>query len=67
MVQTIKVGDRVELLFINDTWTKLQKGDKGKVFKIENNQEDGLIWIEWDNGERLALIQGIDKFKIVKK
>ena len=64
MAKTVKVGDRVELLFINDTWTKLQKGDKGTVFKIENG-DDTLIWIEWDNGERLAILEGIDKFKVI--
>ena len=64
MAKTVKIGDRVELLFINDTWTKLQKGDKGTIFKIEN-EDDALIWIEWDNGERLALLEGIDKFKVI--
>ena len=67
MVKKVEVGDRVELTFINDTWTKLQKGDRGTVFKIENGGDDCLIWIEWDSGERLALIQGIDKFKVVKE
>jgi hypothetical protein len=66
MTKTVKVGDRVKLLFINDTWTKLQNGDKGTVFKIENG-DDVLIWVEWDNGERLALIEEIDKFKVVKE
>lgn len=64
MAKTVKVGDKVELLFINDTWTKLQTGDKGTVFKIEKG-DDALIWIEWDNGERLALLEGIDKFKVI--
>ena len=64
MTINVKVGDRVELLFINDTWTKLQKGDKGTVFKIENG-DDSLIWVEWDNGERLALLEEIDKFKVI--
>ncbi len=66
MTKTIKVGDRVELLFINDSWTKLQKGDKGTVCKMGTEDDDDLIWIEWDNGERLALLQGIDKFKVIK-
>ena len=66
MTKTVKVGDRVELLFINDTWTKLQKRDKGTVFKIENG-DDALVWIKWDNGEQLALLEGIDKFKVVKE
>jgi len=61
----VKVGDRVELVFINDTMTKLEKGSRGTVSKIEKEQE--LIWIDWDSGEKLALLEGIDKFKVVKK
>ena len=63
--KTVKVGDRVELVFMNDTWTELKPGDRGTVLKIDENQE--LIWIDWDNGEQLALLVGVDKFKIVKK
>lgn len=63
--KTIKIGDRVELLEMNDTWSNLEKKSKGTVAKIEEDQE--LIWVDWDNGEKLALIIGIDKFKIIKK
>jgi len=63
--ETIKVGDRVELIFINDTWTRLKKGDKGTVARIEKDQD--LIWVNWDNGERLALLTDVDKFKLIKK
>jgi hypothetical protein len=65
MEKTVKVGDRVQLIFMNDTWSNLKPGDKGTVFKIDENQE--LVWINWDNGEQLALLIGIDKFKIIKK
>ncbi len=61
----IKIGDRVELMNTTDSWTKIEKGSKGTVVKIEEDQE--LIWINWDNGEKIALIDGIDKFKFVKK
>jgi hypothetical protein len=63
MVSTgvIKVGDKVELLEMLDTMTKLVKGSKGTVTKIEEDQD--LIWVKWDNGEKLALIKGVDKFK----
>jgi len=61
----IKIGDRVELISTTDSWSKLEKGSKGTVFKIEEEQE--LIWIDWDNGEKIALIDGIDKYKFVKK
>ena len=65
MMKAVKVGDRVELVEMDDTMTELKPGAKGTVFKIDENQE--LIWINWDNGEQLALLIGVDKFKIVKK
>ena len=62
--KTVKVGDRVKLTEMNDTWSKLEKDSEGTVSKIEEDQ--GLIWVKWDNGEKLALLDGIDKFKVVK-
>lgn len=59
----VKKGDRVELLEIADTWTKLVKGSKGVVTKVEEDQD--LIWVKWDNGEILALLEGTDKYKIL--
>ena len=51
--------------FMIDTMTKLQKGAKGIVTKIEEDQD--LIWVDWDNGEKLALLADVDKFKIIRK
>ena len=62
---TVKVGDRVELLEMLDTMTKLQKGSKGIITKIEEDQD--LIWVKWDNGEKLALLADVDIYKIIKK
>jgi len=62
---SVKIGDKIQLTSFDDTWTKLKGGDKGTVFKIDDEQE--LIWVKWDNGEELALIQGVDKFNVVKK
>ena len=61
----IKIGDRIELLEINDTWTKLTKGSKGTISNI--NEQQDLFWVDWDNGEKIALIDGVDKYKIIKK
>ena len=61
----IKVGDRVELLEMADSWTKLKPGDKGTIYKIDENQE--LIWVDWDNGENLALLVDVDKFRVIKR
>lgn len=63
--ECVRVGDEVQLASIDDSMTKLKAGDKGTVFKIDEDQE--LIWVKWENGEELALIQGVDKFNVVKK
>jgi hypothetical protein len=60
-----KVGDRIELIEFEDSLSNLKKGDKGTIFKIEEDQD--LIWVNWDNGEKLALLADIDKYKILKK
>jgi hypothetical protein len=67
MKNKVKVGDRIELGFINDSWTRLKPGDRGTVVKIESESDETLVWVEWDNGERLALLDPIDKFKVIKK
>ena len=51
---------------MNDTWTKLEKGSKGIVSKIEKEENEAIIWVKWDNGEKLALLEGIDKFRVAK-
>jgi hypothetical protein len=61
----VKVGDKIRLISTDDTLTKLKTGDKGTIFKIEEDQE--LIWVKWESGEELALIHGVDKFNVVKK
>jgi archaellum component FlaG (FlaF/FlaG flagellin family) len=67
MKNKVKVGNRVQIVFINDSWTRLRPGDKGTVTNIENQSDETLIWVDWDNGERLALLSPIDKFRIIKK
>lgn len=65
MSEEIKVGDRIKIIEMDDGLTTLKKGSKGTVKNIDNEQE--LIWVDWDNGEKLALIIGIDKYKVIKK
>ncbi len=67
MKKAVKIGDRVQIIFMNDTWTRLKAGDIGTVFKVEKSSDETLIWVDWDNGEQLALLEGIDEFKIVNQ
>lgn len=55
------------MIFINDSMTRLRPGDQGTVTKIEDESDETLVWVEWDNGEQLALLDPIDKYKVIKK
>ena len=63
--EDVKVGDRIKIVEMDDGLTNLKKGSKGTVKNIDSDQD--LIWVNWDNGEKIALIVGIDKYKVIKK
>lgn len=63
--ENVKVGDRIKIIEMDDGMSKLEKGSKGTVKNIDTEQD--LIWVDWDNGEKIALIVGIDKYKVIKK
>ena len=63
----VKVGDAIELVYTNDELTKIKPGDQGIVEEIEGEPGDRLIWVKWKNGQRLGLLEEIDKFKVITK
>ncbi len=54
-------GARVELVQMDDPYTRLRPGDRGKVEFVD---DAGGIHIAWDNGEGLAAIWGKDVISI---
>jgi len=62
----VDIGDRVELVFTTDEMTILKPGDQGTVYEIDGDLGDRVFWIEWANSEKLALLEEVDKFKVVK-
>ncbi len=59
----IKAGMRIQLVSVNDIYTKLQPGEEGTV---DNVDDIGQIHVLWDGGSRLALIPGEDAFRIIQ-
>lgn len=55
-------GTRVELISMDDPYTKLKPGDRATVRGVD---DAGNILCEWDCGSTLSLIHGIDAFRIV--
>src|ERR671923_2421588 len=68
-----KIGDRVRLLYINDSNTKLKAGDLGTIvdFSISkilgNNSLSMIMWINWDKGIQYALIDDVDRYEIINE
>lgn len=47
---------------MDDPYTNLKEGDKGTIYHIDGI---GQIHVNWDNGSGLALIPGVDSFRIL--
>jgi len=57
-----KPGSTVELIFMNDPFTKLQPGEQGKVLFVDSI---GTAHIQWNNGSTLGAAYGEDHIKLV--
>ena len=53
-------GTRVELLSMNDPYSKLNPGDLGSVTFID---DIGTIFISWDSGSGLGVVFGEDRIR----
>ncbi len=51
------IGTRVELVRMNDPYTKLKPGDRGTVTMIDST---GTIFVDWDCGSSLGVVYGED-------
>lgn len=54
------VGTRVELIKMDDPYSKLEPGDQGFVTGID---DCGTIFVAWNRGSSLGLIFGVDQYK----
>lgn len=55
------LGKTEELISMDDIQAPPQ-GTRGKVVYVD---DAGQIHVKWENGSSLALIPGVDKFKVV--
>lgn len=53
-------GTRVELVHMNDMYSKLVPGDRGTVRYVD---DAGTIFVRWDNGSGLGIAYGEDRCK----
>lgn len=53
-------GSRVELVNMDDPYTKLKPGDQGTVNFVDDT---GTVFVNWDNGSTLGVVYGVDSIK----
>ncbi len=53
-------GTRVELVSMNDPYTKLRPGEQGTVTFVD---DIGTAHVDWDCGSGLGLVYGEDSYK----
>ena len=68
----VSEGDRIELISTSDPHTSLSAGDRGEVTDISTTPAMGprgkpekQVWVDWDSGSRLALIENEDSYRVV--
>lgn len=61
--ETYQPGSRVELIEMNDQYTKLLPGDKGTVIAVD---DIGTIHVKWDSGSTLGVVYGEDFCKRIE-
>ncbi len=65
--------DRVKLIHIDDEYSGLTQGICGTIIGIypaneickSVNRSELIIWVKWDNGIELGLIEGIDEYETI--
>ena len=55
-------GTRVEILHLQDHWSTLKAGEQGTVEFID---AVGTVHCDWDNGGKLGLVPGVDRWKLL--
>ena len=58
--QMYPTGCRVELISMDDPYSKLKPGDRGMVRTVDDT---GTVFVRWDNGSGLGVVYGVDRIR----
>ena len=56
-------GTRVELVCMDDPYTRLKPGDRGTVDFVDDT---ATVHVKWDCGSGLGVAYGVDKIRILE-
>ena len=55
-------GTRVELVSMDDPYSKLKPGDRGTVKSVDDT---GTVFVSWDCGSGLGVVYGVDIIRLI--
>lgn len=58
--QKYPAGCRVELISMDDPYSRLKPGDRGTVSTVDDT---GTVFVRWDNGSGLGVVYGADRIR----
>lgn len=56
-------GTRVELVSMDDPYSKLKPSDRGTVNHVDDT---GTVFVNWDCGSGLGVVYGVDRIRILE-
>ena len=56
-------GTRVELVSMDDPYSRLKPGDRGTVKFVDDT---GTVFVSWDCGSGLGVVYGVDQIRILE-
>lgn len=56
------VGKRVRLVYCSDSYSPPPPGTEGVVSSVDDT---GTVFVEWENGSRLGLLPGVDRWEVI--
>lgn len=60
-------GYRIQLIRTSDPWTHLMPGDTGIAVNWNNAMGRSVLFVKWDRGGSMGLIEGVDEWKWLSK
>lgn len=54
------IGTRVELIHMDDPYSRLKPGDKGTVRLVDDT---ATVFVDWDCGSGLSIVYGEDRVR----
>ena len=64
-IKPVVLGKRIELIHTVNPYADLKLGDRGTVVDVSELSYEDKVWVLWDSGSRLTILEGHDDYRMV--